>query len=78
VTQTELKLFQYATKAPRHNAGDRRRSKGPYRAFDRNVSDVLFSSDSKSILFIADDDGTRTFAASPSPAARSPARSEVA
>jgi dipeptidyl aminopeptidase/acylaminoacyl peptidase len=59
VTQTEPKLFQYATKHLAIAPATGGEAKVLTRAFDRNVSDLLFSADSKSILFIADDDGTQ-------------------
>jgi dipeptidyl aminopeptidase/acylaminoacyl peptidase len=59
VTQTEPKLFQYATKHLAITPATGGEAKVLTRAFDRNVSDLLFSADSKSILFIADDDGTQ-------------------
>jgi dipeptidyl aminopeptidase/acylaminoacyl peptidase len=59
VTQTEPRLFQYATKHLAITPATGGEAKVLTRAFDRNVSDLLFSADSKSILFIADDDGTQ-------------------
>jgi dipeptidyl aminopeptidase/acylaminoacyl peptidase len=59
VTRTEPKLFEYATKHLAISPASGGEAKVLTRAFDRNVSDLLFSSDSKSILFIADDDGTQ-------------------
>jgi dipeptidyl aminopeptidase/acylaminoacyl peptidase len=59
VTQTEPKLFQYATKHLAITPATGGEAKVLTRAFDRNVSDLLFAADSKSILFIADDDGTQ-------------------
>jgi dipeptidyl aminopeptidase/acylaminoacyl peptidase len=60
VTQTEPKLFEYATKnlgiSPAAGGGT---AKVLTREFDRNVDDVKFSADSQSVFFIADDDGTQ-------------------
>src|SRR5579862_7826889 len=60
VTQTEPKLFEYATKnlgiSPAAGGGA---AKVLTREFDRNVDDVKFSADSQSVFFIADDDGTQ-------------------
>jgi dipeptidyl aminopeptidase/acylaminoacyl peptidase len=59
VTQTEPKLIEYATKHLAISPAAGGEAKVLTRTFDRNVSDVLFSADSKSIFFIADDDGTQ-------------------
>ncbi len=59
VTQTEPKLFQYATQHLAISPANGGAAKVLTRAFDRNVSDILFSGDSKEIFFIADDDGTQ-------------------
>jgi dipeptidyl aminopeptidase/acylaminoacyl peptidase len=60
VTQTEPKLFEYATKhlaiSP---AGAGGTAKVLTREFDRNVDDIKFAADSQSVFFIADDDGTQ-------------------
>ena len=60
VTQTEPKLFEYATKnlgiSPAAGGGT---AKVLTREFDRNVDDLKFSADSQSVFFIADDDGTQ-------------------
>ena len=60
VTQTEPKLFEYATKnlgiSPAAGGGA---AKVLTREFDRNVDDLKFSADSQSVFFIADDDGTQ-------------------
>jgi dipeptidyl aminopeptidase/acylaminoacyl peptidase len=59
VTRTEPKLFEYATKHLAISPATGGEPKVLTRAFDRNVSDIEFSADSKSIFFIADDDGTQ-------------------
>jgi dipeptidyl aminopeptidase/acylaminoacyl peptidase len=59
VTRTEPKLFEYATKHLAISPATGGEAKILTRAFDRNVSDIEFSADSKSIFFIADDDGTQ-------------------
>jgi dipeptidyl aminopeptidase/acylaminoacyl peptidase len=59
VTQTEPKLIEYATKHLAISPAAGGEATVLTRTFDRNVSDVLFSADSKSIFFIADDDGTQ-------------------
>jgi dipeptidyl aminopeptidase/acylaminoacyl peptidase len=59
VTQTEPKLIEYATKHLAISPAAGGEAKVLTRTFDRNVSDVLFSADSKSLFFIADDDGTQ-------------------
>jgi dipeptidyl aminopeptidase/acylaminoacyl peptidase len=60
VTQTEPKLFEYATKnlaiSPAAGGGP---AKVLTREFDRNIDDLKFSADSQSVYFIADDDGTQ-------------------
>jgi dipeptidyl aminopeptidase/acylaminoacyl peptidase len=59
VTQLEPKLFQYAT----HHLAIAPASGGEAKvltlAFDRNANEPRFSSDGKSIYFIADDDGAQ-------------------
>jgi dipeptidyl aminopeptidase/acylaminoacyl peptidase len=66
VTQTEPKLFEYATKhlgiSPAEGGGQ---ANVVTRAFDRGVSDIRFSGDSKFVYFIADDDGTQNLARIP-------------
>ena len=59
VTRTEPKLFEYATKHLAISPATGGEPKVLTRAFDRNVSDIEFSADSKSIFFIVDDDGTQ-------------------
>jgi dipeptidyl aminopeptidase/acylaminoacyl peptidase len=60
VTQTEPKLFEYATKNLAISlAAGRGTAKVLTREFDRNVDDIKFSADSQSVYFIADDDGTQ-------------------
>jgi dipeptidyl aminopeptidase/acylaminoacyl peptidase len=59
VTQTEPKLLEYATKHLAISPATGGEAKVLTRSFDRNVSDLLFSADSKNIYFIADDDGTQ-------------------
>ena len=61
VTQTEPKLFEYATKNGGDFAGGGQRGGGKVltREFDRNADDLKFSADSQSVFFIADDDGTQ-------------------
>jgi dipeptidyl aminopeptidase/acylaminoacyl peptidase len=59
VTRTEPKLFEYATKHLAISPATGGEPKVLTRAFDRNVSDIEFSADSKGIFFIADDDGTQ-------------------
>ena len=59
VTRTEPKLFEYATKHLAISPATGGEAKILTQAFDRNVSDIEFSADSKSIFFIADDDGTQ-------------------
>src|ERR1700722_10866379 len=60
VTQTDPKLFEYATKnlaiSPATGGGA---AKGLTRELDRNVEELKFSADSQSVFFIADDDGTQ-------------------
>jgi len=58
VTRTEPKLFEYATKHLAISPAGGGEAKVLTRALDRNVSDVVFSADSNSIFFIADDNGT--------------------
>ncbi len=59
VTQIEPKLIEYATKHLAISPAAGGEARVLTRTFDRNVSDVLFSADSKSLFFIADDDGTQ-------------------
>ncbi len=59
VTQTEPKLFEYATKHLAVSPATGGEAKVLTRSFDRNTSDIRFSADSKNIYFIADDDGTQ-------------------
>jgi dipeptidyl aminopeptidase/acylaminoacyl peptidase len=59
VTQLEPKLFDYATKHLAVSSATGGEANVLTRSFDRNVSEPRFAPDSKSILFIADDDGTQ-------------------
>jgi dipeptidyl aminopeptidase/acylaminoacyl peptidase len=59
VTRTEPQLFEYATKHVAISPATGGEAKVLTRALDRNVSDILFSADSKAVLFIANDDGTQ-------------------
>ncbi len=59
VTQTEPKLFEYATKHLAISPATGGEAKVLTRALDRNASEIRFSADSQSIYFIADDDGTQ-------------------
>ena len=59
VTQTEPKLFEYATKHLAISPATGGEAKVLTRTLDRNVSDIHFSADSKYVYFIADDDGTQ-------------------
>jgi dipeptidyl aminopeptidase/acylaminoacyl peptidase len=59
VTQTEPKLFEYATKHLAVSPATGGEAKILTRAFDRNVDQIRFATDSKSLYFIADDDGTQ-------------------
>jgi len=65
VTQTEPKLFEYATKHLGLSPAAGGEAKVLTRNFDRGVSDIRFSGDSQSIYFIADDDGTQNLAKIP-------------
>jgi dipeptidyl aminopeptidase/acylaminoacyl peptidase len=65
VTQTEPKLMEYATKHLGLSPAAGGEAKILTRAFDRGVSDIRFASDSQSLFFIADDDGTQTLARIP-------------
>jgi dipeptidyl aminopeptidase/acylaminoacyl peptidase len=65
VTQTEPKLMEYATKHLGLSAAAGGEAKILTRAFDRGVSDIRFASDSQSLYFIADDDGTQSLARIP-------------
>ena len=59
VTQTEPKLFEYATRHLAVSPATGGEAKILTRAFDRNVDQIRFATDSKSLYFIADDDGTQ-------------------
>ncbi len=59
VTQTEPKLFEYATKHLGVSSATGGEAKILTRSFDRNVDQIRFAADSKSLYFIADDDGTQ-------------------
>jgi dipeptidyl aminopeptidase/acylaminoacyl peptidase len=59
VTQTEPKLFEYATKNVGISPAGGGAAKVVTREFDRNADDLKFSADSQSVFFIADDDGTQ-------------------
>jgi len=59
VTQTDPKLFEYATKNLAISPAAGGAAKVLTLEFDRNVDDIKFSADSQSIYFIADDDGTQ-------------------
>jgi dipeptidyl aminopeptidase/acylaminoacyl peptidase len=59
VTQTEPKLFEYATRHLAISPATGGDAKILTRSFDRNVSDIRFSADSQSVYFIADDEGTQ-------------------
>jgi dipeptidyl aminopeptidase/acylaminoacyl peptidase len=59
VTQTEPKLFEYATKHLAVSPATGGDAKILTRSFDRNVDQIRFAADSKSLYFIADDDGTQ-------------------
>jgi dipeptidyl aminopeptidase/acylaminoacyl peptidase len=59
VTRTEAKLMDYATDHLAITPASGGEARVLTRGFDRNVTDILFSADSKSIYFIADDDGTQ-------------------
>ena len=59
VTQTEPKLFEYATKHLAVSPATGGEAKILTRSFDRNVDQIRFAADSKSLYFIADDDGTQ-------------------
>jgi dipeptidyl aminopeptidase/acylaminoacyl peptidase len=59
VTQTDAKLFEYATKNLAISPAGGGTAKVLTREFDRNVDDIKFSADSQSVYFIADDDGTQ-------------------
>ncbi len=59
VTQIEPKLFEYATKHLAISPATGGEARVLTLSFDRNTSDIRFSADSKSIYFIADDDGTQ-------------------
>jgi dipeptidyl aminopeptidase/acylaminoacyl peptidase len=59
VTQTEPKLFEYATKQLAISPAAGGEAKVLTRAFDRSVEQIHFSADSESLYFIADDDGTQ-------------------
>jgi dipeptidyl aminopeptidase/acylaminoacyl peptidase len=59
VTQTEPKLFEYATKHLAVSPATGGEAKVLTRSLDRNVDQIRFATDSKSLYFIADDDGTQ-------------------
>jgi dipeptidyl aminopeptidase/acylaminoacyl peptidase len=59
VTQTEPKLFEYATKHLAVSPATGGEAKILTRSLDRNVDQIRFATDSKSLYFIADDDGTQ-------------------
>ena len=59
VTQTEPKLFEYATKHLAVSPATGGEAKILTHSLDRNVDQVRFATDSKSLYFIADDDGTQ-------------------
>jgi dipeptidyl aminopeptidase/acylaminoacyl peptidase len=59
VTQTEPKLLEYATQQLAISPASGGEAKVLTRTFDRNVEQIHFSADSKSVYFIADDDGTQ-------------------
>jgi len=59
ITQTEPKLFEYATKHLAISPATGGEAKVLTRGFDRSVEQIQFSADSKNIYFIADDDGTQ-------------------
>jgi dipeptidyl aminopeptidase/acylaminoacyl peptidase len=59
VTQTDPKLFEYATKHLAISPAAGGEAKVLTRAFDRSVEQIHFSADSQSLYFIADDDGTQ-------------------
>jgi len=59
VTQTEPKLFEYATKHLAVSPATGGEAKILTQSFDRNVDQIRFAADSKSLYFIADDDGTQ-------------------
>jgi dipeptidyl aminopeptidase/acylaminoacyl peptidase len=60
ITQLEPRLFEYATKHVAVSPATGGEAKVLTLAFDRLSSDPRFSPDSKSVYFIADDDGTQT------------------
>jgi len=59
VTQTEPKLFEYATRHLAVSPATGGEAKILTRSLDRNVDQIRFATDSKSLYFIADDDGTQ-------------------
>jgi dipeptidyl aminopeptidase/acylaminoacyl peptidase len=59
VSQIEPKLFEYATKHLAVSPATGGEAKILTRSFDRNVDQIRFAADSKSLYFIADDDGTQ-------------------
>jgi dipeptidyl aminopeptidase/acylaminoacyl peptidase len=63
VTQTEPKLFEYATKHLAVSPAGGGEAKVLTRELDRNVETPRFSEDGKTIYFIVDDDGTQNLAA---------------
>jgi dipeptidyl aminopeptidase/acylaminoacyl peptidase len=63
VTQTEPKLFEYATKHLAVSPAGGGEAKVLTRELDRSVETPRFSEDGKTIYFIVDDDGTQNLAA---------------
>jgi dipeptidyl aminopeptidase/acylaminoacyl peptidase len=63
VTQTEPKLFEYATKHLAVSPAGGGETKVLTRELDRSVETPRFSEDGKTIYFIVDDDGTQNLAA---------------
>jgi dipeptidyl aminopeptidase/acylaminoacyl peptidase len=59
VTQTDAKLFDYATKHLAISPAGGGPAKVLTRELDRNVDDVKFSADGQSVYFVVDDDGTQ-------------------
>jgi dipeptidyl aminopeptidase/acylaminoacyl peptidase len=59
VTQTEPKLFEYATRHLAVSPATGGEAKILTRSLDRNVDQIRFATDSNSLYFIADDDGTQ-------------------
>jgi dipeptidyl aminopeptidase/acylaminoacyl peptidase len=63
VTQTDPKLFQYATRHLAVSPAAGGQAKVLTRELDRNVEIPRFSDDGKTIYFVVDDDGTQNLAA---------------